>query len=103
MTKTINIDDKLSFDTNPVIQVKGEKLEVNADAETMLKMMGAFKNKSEMDASMEAYELMFSEEDRRKIGKLKLPFKDLMIIIEEAMKLVQGVDEPGEEQTHTTT
>ena len=39
MGKVVDITDKLSFDGNPTLVVKGKKLEVNADAPTVLKVM----------------------------------------------------------------
>ena len=46
---------------------------------------------------MGAYEKMFNEKDRKKIDKLKLPFKDFMKIIEISMDLVMGEEEQGEQ------
>ena len=40
MAKCIDITDKLSFDKNPVLIIKGRKFVVNADAGTMLEIMG---------------------------------------------------------------
>lgn len=96
MVKVIDITDKLSFDENPKIMIKGEMFEVNAEAETMLRIMGAFSNKNNMEAALEAYNIMFNEKDRERIADLKLPFKDLMVIIESAMDLIQGEEEEGE-------
>ena len=39
---------------------------------------------------------MFSEEDRNAISEMKLPFKDLMVIIEESMNLATGREEDTE-------
>lgn len=97
MAKVIDITDKLSFDENPCILIKGQTFEINADAKTMLEIMGDFNSKSEIEATLSAYERMFSERDRKRIDKLKLPFKDLMVIIQESMSLIQGEDEPGEQ------
>lgn len=97
MAKRIDITEKLSFDENPRLIIKGEEFEINADAKTMLEIMGLFNNKTEVEATLAAYEKMISETDRKKIDKMKLPFKDLMIIIQEAMALIQGEDEPGEQ------
>lgn len=103
MAKVVDITDKLSFDENPKLKIKGMVVTVNADAETMLKIMGAFGSEGEMQASLKAYELMFSEKDRKKINSLKLPAKSLMTLIQEAMNLAMGEDEQGEDQTRTTT
>lgn len=97
MAKKIDITEKLSFDENPVLVIRGTEYEVNADATTMLEIMGLFGNKPETEAAMLAYEKMFSEKDRKIIEKMKLPFKDLMVIIEAAMNLIQGADEESGE------
>lgn len=97
MAKVVDITDKLSFDENPKIMIKGEQFEINADARTMLEIMGLFSTKSETEASLGAYEKMFNEKDRKKIDKLKLPFKDFMKIIEISMDLVMGEESQGEQ------
>ena len=40
MARKVDITDKLCFEENPSLVIKGEVLEVNADAPTMLKVMG---------------------------------------------------------------
>lgn len=98
MAKTLDITDKLSFDENPAIRIKGERIEVQSDAKTMLEIMGIFKEGSEAEAVVKAYSKLFSEADRKKLEELKLPFKDLAKVIEAAMSLIQGDDEqPGEQ------
>lgn len=96
MAKKIDITDKLSFDENPRIIIRGAEFEVNSDAKTMLEIIGLFSDKSDTEAALKSYEKMFSERDRKKIDQMKLPFKDLMVIIQESMKLIQGDDESGE-------
>jgi len=44
MAKIIDITDKLTFDGNPSLKIRGKVLEVNADAPTMLKVMGLMGN-----------------------------------------------------------
>jgi hypothetical protein len=88
MAKVVNITDKLSFDENPKLEIKGKQYEVNADARTVLEIMGLFSNEGEMDAALDAYEKLFKEEDRKELNKLS--FKDLMVVIGAAMNLVQG-------------
>ena len=95
MSKIVNITEKLELDGNPFLLIKDEKLEVNADAATMLKLMGKY---GEMEASpkdiLDLYDLMFPKESQKKIEKLKLSFKDLTVLVEEAQKLITGEDEP---------
>ena len=70
MAKCIDITDKLSFDKNPALIIKGRKFVVNADAGTMLEIMGLFKEgSSETEATIAAYEKLFSEKDRNEIKK----------------------------------
>ena len=40
MARKVDITDKLSFEGNPSLVIKGKAIEVNADAPTMLKVMG---------------------------------------------------------------
>lgn len=98
MSKIVNITEKLELDGNPFLLIKDEKLEVNADAATMLKLMGKY---GEMEVSettpkdiLDLYDLMFPKESQKKIEKLKLSFKDLTVLVEEAQKLITGEDEP---------
>ncbi len=97
MAKVVDITDKLSFDENPKIMIRGELFEVNADARTMLEIMGLFSNKGEAEASMAAYEKLFNEKDRQKIDSMNLLFKDFMKIIEISMELISGEEEQGEQ------
>lgn len=95
MARKVNITDKLKFQENPVLVIGDMELEVNADATTMLKIMGVFKDEevSEKEASIQAYEFLFSETERKKIEENKISFEDFMIIISEAMNAVTNVVE----------
>lgn len=102
MARVINITDKLEFENNPIMEIGTLEVEVHADAETMLKLMGTFAEKSELEAVGEAMNLIFDEEDVRAICNLKrngrkLSAQSLMVIVQEAMKLVMGEAEPGEQ------
>lgn len=101
MKKIVDITEKLAFDENPVLVVKGEKLEVQADAENLLIMMGLFDNESSQEAAIKSYNLLFSEKDREKLAKMKLSFRDLVTVIQEAITLATGGESLGETQTHT--
>lgn len=100
MTKRINITDKLCFEENPVMEIETLDVEVRADAETMLRLMGVFTEKTELEAVGEALDLIFSPQDVEAICNLerngkKLSAKSLMTIVQAAMSLVMG-DEQGE-------
>lgn len=100
MTKRINITDKLCFEENPVMEIETLDVEVRADAETMLRLMGVFTEKTELEAVGEALNLIFFPQDVEAICNLerngkKLSAKSLMTIVQAAMSLVMG-DEQGE-------
>ncbi len=97
MAKVVDITDKLTFDGNPYLMIKGEKLEVNADAPTLLKVMGLFGNEQPGPKEiMDAYNLVFPEKSRKEIDKMKPMFSDLLIIIQEAVSLATGDVNKGE-------
>ena len=99
MAKIIDITEKLNFDENPKLRIAGHELEVNGDAETMLRIMGAFSGeKGEMQAVAESINLLFSEKDREILYSIKnkagnkLSTSDLMTVIQAAMDAVMGED-----------
>ena len=107
MARIIDITDKLNFNENPVLKIGTVEAEVNADAETVLRLMGIFSGNNDLYAVTQALNLIFRAEDveaicaLRKNGK-KLSAKSLMTIIQEAMSLVMGENSSGEDQTRTT-
>lgn len=99
MAKVIDITDKLTFDGNPSLMIKGKKLEVNADAPTMLKVMNFMAAGGvEINQINEAYELIFPEKSRKEIEKFKLNFEDWTTVVEAAMDLVVGEENSQGEQ-----
>ena len=98
MGKIVDITDKLSFDENPKVVVKGKELEVNADAATVLKIMGLLGDGNSVQPSdvVEMYELIFSDTDRKKIDKMKLQFADFQTLVFSAINLITGEEESGE-------
>lgn len=98
MAKTIDITDKLAFDENPKLVVKGKELEVNADATTVLKIMGILGDGENVQPSdvVKMYELIFSDADRKKIDKMKLQFADFQTLVFSAINLITGEEESGE-------
>ena len=86
MSRRVDITEKLSFNENPCLVIRGRELEVNTDAPTMLKVMGIMSNDDPgAEEIIGAYEL-------------KLSFNDLIIVVQEAFNLVLGEDsKPGEQ------
>lgn len=107
MAKIVDITDKLSFDENPVMVIRGHMITINSDAPTMLKIMALVQDddKGEIEASLESYKLLIGEKDREVIDGMHLQYKDFIKVINIAMDIATGRDntESGEVQTHTTT
>ena len=104
MGKVIDITDKLSFDESPAIEIRGQRVEVNADAETVLRAMAALEEGTGAKQIISLYQLMFPEESRKIIEELHLQFADFRVLVETAIQLVTGYEEStGNAQTHTTT
>lgn len=99
MAKVLDITEKLSFEGNPCLMIKEKKIEVNADAPTMLKVMGLMSTDDPgADEVLETYRLIFPEISQKKIEALKLNFADLVIVIQSAIQLVTGGEEGQGEQ-----
>lgn len=99
MARVVDITEKLSFEENPKLLIKGKEFEVDSSAETVLKIMGKLGNDEHAvpKTVVEMYELLFSEKDRKEIKKLKLNFRDFQKLVEAAIDLVVGgEEEPGE-------
>lgn len=98
MAKVVDITEKLSYEENPVIKVKNQKIEINADAATMLKVMGVLSENDNPGAKdvLKMYDLMFSEKERKKIEQLKLNFSDFKTLVFTAINLITGENEQGE-------
>ena len=95
MARVIDITEKLDFDSNPKIKIKDEEYEVNADAETVLKVMGLFGEPGGMTpvSVVKVYELIFDERAREEISKLKLQFTDFETLVMAAINLITGENE----------
>ena len=92
-----SLTDKLRFEENPKIEIKGTTLTVNADAETVLKLMDIVNKKGEVEGALEAVNLLFSAKDRKALAELKLSMIDYTTVISTAMQLAVG-ENPDEAQ-----
>ena len=99
MAKVIDITEKLTFEGNPSLLIKGKKLEVNADAPTMLKVMGLMGSDDPgVSEILKTYDMMFPEKSKKEIEKLGLSFNDLIVVVQEAVGvIVGGVSGQGEQ------
>ncbi len=100
MAKVVDITDRLDFDGNPYIRVKDVEVEVNADAATMLKVMGVLSRDDNMGTKevLDLYGLMFSRGERKKIDAMGLSFKDFTKLVYTAIGLVNGEEDSQGEQ-----
>lgn len=102
MAKVVDISDKLAFGENPEIVINGERMEVNADAETVLRLMGTMSGPRTIDKVMDSLNLLFGENNVKKICAMtdvygrKLKVSSLMAILEQAVSLAMGGDSEGE-------
>lgn len=96
--KKIDITEKLDFDSKQCIVIKGREIYVNSDAPTILRVMGMMNGdgSASPEVILKVYELLFTEKGREELDKLKLSFRDLVIVVQEAMTLVNGEDENTE-------
>lgn len=93
-----DITEKLKFEENPKLVIKGVEIEVDTDATTVLKVMGTIGNDSELTPRdvVRVYEVIFKEKERKKIDKLQLKMEDFKVLISEAISLITGEEEQGE-------
>ncbi|NBI64938.1 hypothetical protein D3Z38_18325 [Clostridiales bacterium] len=93
-----DITEKLNFEENPKLVIKGAEIEVDTDATTVLKVMGAIGNESDLTPKdvVKVYETIFKEKERQKIEKLQLKMRDFQVLVSEAISLITGDEEPGE-------
>lgn len=104
MARVVDITEKLSFDENPKMSIKGREFTVNTDASTVIRLLGALKDKDDLEAAVELFDLLFDEEGKKVLEETGLSFKDLQVVIRAAMELALGEDDDeGESGTRTMT
>lgn len=95
MAKKVNITDKLDFSGNPSLIIKDQEIEVDASAETVLRVMGKMSEGSEGSPKfvMDMYELIFPEKSRNAIAAFNLQFNDFTKVVEAGISLIVDSDE----------
>ncbi|MDY2725683.1 MAG: hypothetical protein SOV36_02550 [Anaerostipes faecalis] len=95
MSKVVDITDKLKFEENPSIIIKGKRLEVNADATTMIEVMGEIGETEDITPKSvsKLCNLIFTAKAQRELEKLHLKFDDYTTVVREAIDLITGSDE----------
>lgn len=108
MAKIYDITDKLSFEENPKLVIKGEELEVNTDAQTVLVLLNIVSNGGSADAIEALREHVFTKESQKKLEAMKLNFDDYSTVVKAGLDLALGKDpneddEPGNAEIPATT
>lgn len=95
MGKVVDITDKLSFEENPKLTIKGKEIEINDDAENVLILLGKIGDTDDPSPSalQEMAQRLFTEEGYENLRSLKLKMKDFSTVIQCAMELITGEDE----------
>ena len=95
MSKVVDITDKLKFEENPVIIIKGKKLEVNADATTMIEVMGEIGDTEDITPKSisKLCGLIFTVKAQKELEKLRLKFDDYTTVVQAAIDLITESDE----------
>ncbi len=91
--RKVDITEKLNFDENPILIIKGREIEVKSDAPTVLRVMGLMSSDTDIADMAQACEILFTEKANKTMKELNINISDLMIIVQEAIKLVVGENE----------
>ena len=94
-----SLTDKMKFEENPQIEIKGKKITVKAEAETALMLFDLLENEGEMKATLKAADLLFSEKDKKYVESLKLSMSDYALLLRTAMDLCLGNDPDAEDDS----
>ncbi|MCR5703848.1 MAG: hypothetical protein K6G85_04425 [Eubacterium sp.] len=90
MSKIIDITDKLAFDENPVIKIRDVELEINTEAENMIKIMALTSETPGAKEIVEMCRLVFTEESVEKLKALQLKFNDYVDVVMTAIGVASG-------------
>ena len=103
MGRIIDITSKLGFDENPKLKIKDEELELNADAESLLKIMGYMGagDSITMQDIEDAFQIVFTPESYKKLKEMNLNFQDYQTVFQIAVDVVTGDEEDTEGNAQT--
>ena len=104
MSKIIDITNKLNFEEKPIIKVKDVELEANHDAITILKVTAILDNEEKKMAIsniLDIYNMLFDEDNQKKIEALKLSMDDFATLIVQSATLIINDGEEVEGETMT--
>lgn len=103
MSKRIDLTEKLDFEGTPVIVVSGVEIEVNDDAQNVLKLMGMAADNNDINAETlgKMADMLFTKQGKKNLDSLKLNMANYTKVIETAMDLATG--EYGEDDQSPQT
>lgn len=102
MSKNIDLTGKLGLEGKPTITVGKDTVTVDNSARTLLAVLNEVGDDPGPKEMLAAFELLFSDKDRKAIDAMDLSFEDFALLMETALDLVLGGAE-GEGQTRATT
>ena len=103
MAKIIDITDKLNFEQKPQIKIKDTVLTVNDEAVALVEILRKLNGNVTPGTISDMCNILFDEAEMQKLKKLKLNFEDFTTLVQSAVELVAGGEEPGEIATLATT
>lgn len=87
-----SLTDKLKFNADPQIEIKGEVITVKSDAETVLQLLDIVRNKGEIDGAITVMDILLNDKDRKTVKKLGLKMADYVKLTEVMVDLALGND-----------
>lgn len=104
MARVIDITSKLGFEENPKLKIKDVELEVNTDAESVLKIMGYMGTGDGITPQdiEDVFRVAFTPDSYEKLQGMKLNFNDYQKVFEIAVDVIIGTDEDEQEGNDQT-
>ena len=105
MSKRVDLTEKLDFEGTPVIVVKGVEIEVNDDAQNVLKLMGMAAEGGDVNTEMleKMANMLFTEQGKKNLDSLKLNMASYTKVIETAMDLATGEYDNDDQSPQTAS
>lgn len=91
----MDVTEQLKFEENPCIKIKNKKYEVNADATTVIEVMGLMSDEEKITPKdiAKMCSIIFTDKAIEDLAKLKLKFNDYVTVCKAAINLITGNDE----------
>lgn len=87
-----SLTDKLKFNDDPQIEIKGKVITVKSDAETVLKLLDVLQSAGEIEGTKSAMDILLSDKDKKVVKSLNLKMADYMKLAEVVVELALGND-----------